>query len=40
MRARVSRTHVGQSESVVRGQPSCGDVRSPLLGSGAGAHEG
>ena len=40
MRARVSRTHVGQSESVVRGQPSCGVVRSVLLSSGAAAHFG
>ena len=36
IRARVSRTQVGQSESVVRGQPSCGDVRSWLFSSGAG----
>ena len=40
MASRVSRTHVGHSESVVRGQPSCGDVRSWLLSSGASAHFG
>ena len=30
----------GQSESVLRGQPSCGNVRSRRLSSGAGAHSG
>src|ERR1051326_3008589 len=40
MRARVSFTRVGHSESVVRGQPSTGDVRSALLSSGAGAQTG
>ena len=40
MRARVSRTQVGQSESVVRGQPSCGLERSRLFKSGAGDHLG
>ena len=34
---RVSLTQRGQSESVVRGQPSCGKVRSRRLMSGAGA---
>src|SRR4051812_37850032 len=38
--SRVSRTHVGHKESVVRGQPNCGDVRSWLLSSGASAHFG
>ncbi len=40
IRARVSLTQVGQSESVSRGQPSAGDVRSQLFCSGAGAHAG
>src|SRR5450755_1348858 len=40
IRARVSRTQVGQSESVVLGHPNCGFVRSWLLGSGPGAHLG
>src|SRR5579862_9163804 len=40
IRARVSRTHVGHNESVVRGHPSAGEVRSQLFDSGAGAHEG
>ncbi len=40
IRARASRTQVGHSESVVRGQPSCGRVRSVLFISGAGAHFG
>src|ERR1044071_7718462 len=40
MPARASRTQVGHRESVVRGQPSAGEVRSQLLASGAGAHEG
>ena len=38
--ARASFTQVGQSESVVRGQPSGGLVRSWLFISGAGAHLG
>ena len=40
MRARASLTHVGQSESVVRGQPSTGELFSQLFGSGAGAQAG
>jgi hypothetical protein len=40
MRARVSRTHVGHRESVVRGQPNCGLVRCVLFSSGAGAQLG
>ena len=39
-RSRVSFTQRGQSESVSRGQPSCGKVRSRRLSSGAGAHVG
>ena len=38
MRARASRTHAGQSESVRRGQPSGGRDRSVLLTNGRGAH--
>ncbi len=37
---RTSFTQRGQSESVLRGQPSCGNVRSRRLSSGAGAHLG
>ncbi len=40
IRARVSRTQVGHSESVVRGQPNCGFDRSRLLSSGRSAHFG
>ena len=35
-----SRTQVGQSESVVRGHPSGGDVRCQLFRRGRGAHGG
>ena len=38
--ARVSRTQLGQSESVVRGQPRVGLVRCSLFISGAAAHCG
>src|SRR6185369_333523 len=38
--SRTSFTQRGQSESVVRGQPSCGAVRSFFRKSGAGAHLG
>ena len=38
--SRVSLTQRGQSESVVRGQPSWGKVRSRDLSSGAGAQSG
>ena len=37
---RTSFTQRGQSESVSRGQPSCGNVRSRRFSSGAGAHAG
>jgi hypothetical protein len=40
IRARVSRTQTGQSESVVRGHPSGGALRSELLASGPDAHCG
>src|SRR5438132_6718894 len=40
MRARVSFTHVGHSESVVRGQPSVGNDRCELFGRGFDAHDG
>ena len=40
IRVLASRTQVGQSESVVRGQPNCGLERSALFMSGAGAHLG
>src|SRR5439155_18882786 len=40
IRVRASRTHVGHSESVVRGQPSWGIERSWLLSSGAADHFG
>ena len=39
-RVRASRTQVGHSESVVRGQPSAGDVRSELFSRGCGAQAG
>ena len=38
--SRTSFTHCGQSESVSRGHPSGGKVRSRRLSSGAGAHGG
>jgi hypothetical protein len=38
--SRVSKTHCGQSESVVRGVPSGGRLFSRLFSSGAGAHFG
>src|SRR5262245_11750668 len=37
---RTSCTHYGHNESVSRGQPSLGNVRSWLRRSGAGAHLG
>ena len=40
IRARASRTQVGQSESVVRGHPNCGFERCRCFSSGAGAHFG
>jgi hypothetical protein len=40
MSVRVSLTQRGQSESVERGQPSGGNVRSRRLMSGAGAQDG
>src|SRR5258706_6833420 len=40
IRARVSRTQEGQSESVVRGHPSAGLDRSRLFISGAADHGG
>src|SRR5688572_9096676 len=40
IRARASFTQTGQRESVVRGQPSTGEVFSQLFGIGAGAHAG
>ena len=40
MALRVSMTQRGQSESVSRGQPSGGRLRSRLFGSGRGAHSG
>ena len=40
IRARVSRTQTGHSESVVRGNPSGGFERSCVFGSGAGDHFG
>ncbi len=40
MLSRTSLTHWGHSESVSLGKPSCGNVRSLLFISGAGAHFG
>ncbi len=40
MAMRTSFTQRGHSESVVRGHPSCGNVRSRRLSNGAGAQLG